>query len=115
MIPTLDQLTAAGDLTVVPEASLPLRGGQVLSVLSVRLAAGVGEPRHTHPGVEILRGLAGRGHVELDGVEVVSLGPGAVVHVAPGRVKALVNDGDGPFDVLAVLVLETGEPPVHPV
>ena len=111
---TLDGLVAAGDLTVVPEASLPLRGGQELSVLRVELAPGVAEPRHTHPGVEILRGLAGNGHVELDRGERVPLGPGAVVPVAEGRVKALVNDGDAVLRVLAVLVLEAGAPPLRP-
>jgi quercetin dioxygenase-like cupin family protein len=108
---TLDEMMAAGDLTVVPEASLPLRGGQVLSVLRVHLAPGMVEPRHTHPGTEILRGLAGRGHVELDRADRVPLAPGEVVQVARGRVKSLVNDGGETFVVLAVLVLDEGEPP----
>ena len=111
---TLEQLVAAGDLTVAPEGALPLRGGQELSVLRVELAPGVAEPRHTHPGTEILRGLAGHGQVELDRTERVPLGPGDVVHVARGRVKALVNDGDETFTVLAVLVLDAGEPPLTP-
>jgi quercetin dioxygenase-like cupin family protein len=114
MTTTLDQLIAAGELTVVPEASLPLRGGQVLTVLQVTLAPGMAEPPHTHPGVEILRGLAGRGHVELDRTERVPVTPGDVVQIPQDRVKALVNDGDDAFTVLASLVLDDGEPPLQP-
>jgi quercetin dioxygenase-like cupin family protein len=114
MTTTLDQLIAAGDLTVVPEASLPLRGGQVLSVLRVTLAPGIAEPPHTHPGVELLRGLAGRGHVELDRAERVPITRGELVQVPQGRIKALVNDGDTAFTVLATLVLDDGEPPLRP-
>jgi quercetin dioxygenase-like cupin family protein len=103
-----------GDLTVVPEASLPLRGGQVLSILRVTLAPGIAEPRHTHPGVEILRGLSGRGFVELDRGERLPILPGEVVQVGRGQVKALVNDGDDAFTVVATLVLDDGEAPVRP-
>lgn len=113
MTTNLDQLIAAGDLTVVPEASLPLRGGQVLSILRVTLAPGIAEPRHTHPGVEILRGLSGRGHVELDRSERVPISPGDVVQVGQGRIKALVNDGEDALTLLATLVLEGGEPPLR--
>jgi quercetin dioxygenase-like cupin family protein len=111
---TLDQLIAAGDLTVVPEASLPLRGGQVLSILRVTLAPGIAEPRHTHPGVEILRGLTGRGHVELDRGEQVPITPGGLVQVGQGRVKSLVNDGEDAFTVLATLILDDDKPPLRP-
>jgi quercetin dioxygenase-like cupin family protein len=114
MTTTLDQLIAAGDLTLVPEASLPLRGGQVLSVLRVTLAPGIAEPPHTHPGLELLRGLAGRGHVQLDHSDRVPITPGELVQVPQGRIKALVNDGDTAFTVLATLVLDDGEPPLRP-
>jgi len=114
MTRTLDELMAAGNLTVVPEASLPLRAGQALSMLRVHLAPGTTEPRHTHPGTEVLRGLAGRGHVELDRTERVPLGPGDVVQVARGQVKSLVNDGAEPLVVLAVLALDEDEPPLTP-
>ena len=113
MTTTLDQLIAAGDLTVVPEASMPLRGGQMLSILRVTLAPGVVEPRHTHPGVEILRGLGGHGHVELDRGERVPISPGDVVQVEQGRVKSLVNDGEDAFTVLATLILDDDEPPLR--
>ena len=63
---TLDELLAAGQLIVEPKASLDIPGDQLLTVLRVELAPGAVEPPHTHPGVEILYGVAGRGEVELD-------------------------------------------------
>jgi quercetin dioxygenase-like cupin family protein len=80
----------------------------------VRLAAGVVEPAHTHPGFEILYGLSGRGHVTLDG-GVTPMSAGQVVHVGEGTVKALVNDGYEPMTVLAVLVLDRARTPFIPV
>jgi quercetin dioxygenase-like cupin family protein len=112
--PTLDELLAAGQLVVKPKATLDLPGHQVLSLLRVELAPGAVEPRHTHPGAEILYGLAGHGQVELDGQDVRTLTVGNVIPVEPGRVKSLRNTGHDPFAVLAVLVLDADRPPILP-
>ena len=111
---TLDELLPAGQLIVEPKTSLDLPGDQVLTVLRVELAPGVVEPHHTHPGVEILYGAAGRGEVELDGQTRLPVGPGDVLPIERGQVKSLRNPGDAPFAVLAVLVLDADKPPLLP-
>jgi len=111
---TLDELLATGQLAVEPKATLDLPGHQVLSIVRVELAPGAVEPRHTHPGAEILYGLAGHGQVELDGRNLQAVTVGDVVPVEPGRVKSLRNPGDEPFAVLAVLVLDADRPPILP-
>ena len=69
------------------------------------------EPRHTHPGLEILYGLEGSGFVERDRQERIPVGPGTVVQVERGPVKALSNASEHePFSILAVLILDTDEP-----
>ena len=49
----IDDLIATGRLTLEPNATVDLRGGQVLTLLQIRLAAGVAEPRHTQPGTVV--------------------------------------------------------------
>ena len=113
---TLDELLVTRRLIVEPKASLDLPGGQVLTVLRVELAPGTVEPPHTHPGVEILYGVAGRGEVELGGQTRLPVGPGDVLRIDRGHVKSLRNLGDAPFTLLAVLVLvlDADKPPLLP-
>jgi quercetin dioxygenase-like cupin family protein len=87
---------------------------RVLSLTVVRLDTGVTEPAHTHPGFEVLYGLSGHGHVELDGTVRKRISPGAVVAVAEGTVKAITNVSGYPLEVLAVLVLDRDRPPFLP-
>jgi quercetin dioxygenase-like cupin family protein len=105
---------ATSRLTVEEKHRVDIDDRRVLSLTVVQLAPGVVEPTHTHPGFEILFGLAGRGHVDLDGTRT-PLNPGQVVYVPDGTVKAITNDSDQPLSVLAVLVLDRGRPPVTPV
>ena len=81
---TLDELLATRRLIVEPKTSMTLPGDQVLTVLRVELAPGTVEPRHTHPGVEVLYGVAGRGEVELDGQTRLTVGPGDVLPIERG-------------------------------
>jgi quercetin dioxygenase-like cupin family protein len=111
---TLDELLATGQLIVEPKTNLELPGDQVLTLLRVELAPGAVEPQHTHPGVEILYGVTGRGEVELDGQTRHPLSSGDVLPIERGHVKSLRNPGDEPFAVLAVLVLDADEPPLLP-
>ena len=87
---------------------------RVLSLTVVRLDPHVVEPAHTHPGFEVLYGLSGHGHVELDGTTDTAISPGAVVAVGEGTVKAVANDGAEPLEVLAVLVLDRHRAPFVP-
>jgi quercetin dioxygenase-like cupin family protein len=111
---TLDELLVTCRLIVEPKASMELPGGQVLTVLRVELTPGTVEPHHTHPGVEILYGVAGRGEVELGGQTRIPVGPGDVLPIDRGHVKPLRNPGDAAFAVLAVLVLDADKPPLLP-
>jgi quercetin dioxygenase-like cupin family protein len=88
---------------------------RVRSLTVVRLDSGVVEPAHTHPGFEVLYGLSGRGHVELDGTVRKPISPGIVVKVDEGAVKAITNDSDEPLEVLAALVLDRDRPLFVPI
>jgi quercetin dioxygenase-like cupin family protein len=110
---TVEELFASGRLAVEEKHRAHLDDQRVLSVTVVRLAPGVVEPPHTHPGFEVLYGLDGRGHVELDG-RPTPLSTGQVVHVPEGTVKAIANDGHEPLTALAVLVLDSTRPPFLP-
>ena len=111
---TRDELLVTRRLIVEPKTSMDLPGGQVLTALRVELAPGTVEPPHTHPGVEILYSVAGRGEVELGGKTRTPVGPGDVLPIDRGNVKSLRNPGDAPFAVLAVLVLDADKPPLLP-
>jgi quercetin dioxygenase-like cupin family protein len=104
----------SGRLAVEEKDRAALDDQRVLSVTTVRLAAGVVEPAHTHPNFEVLYGVAGQGRVYLDG-RATPLSAGNVVHVPEGTVKAIANEADEPLTVLAVLVLDNARPPFAPV
>lgn len=112
MTPT--DLSAAGRLIVEEKYRVDIDDRRVVSLTVVHLAPGVVEPTHTHPGLEILYTLTGRGHVDLDGTSV-ALNAGEVVHVTEGTAKAIANDSDRSLSVLAVLVLDRDRPPFSPI
>ena len=111
---TVENLLSSGALRIEPLAQTQLRGDQQLTLLRVEVAPGVQEPTHTHPGIELLYGLAGQGYVELGG-ERKPLSAGTVVTVERETVKALTSEGDTPMVVLAILVLATGKLPFTPI
>ena len=109
----LEALLASGDLRIAPQLTTRIDGPREVSLLLVELGAGVVEPQHTHPGLELLYGLAGSGAVQVDGTTEIPLTPGSAVQVEAGQVKSLRNASDQePFSVLAVLLLEPGQPPL---
>ena len=109
----LQSLLASGRLRIDQKLAGEVADPGGVSVLRVELAPGVVEPPHTHPGLEILYGLAGAGVVELDGRERLPIAPDTVVRVEAGRVKALSNqDSHQPLAVVAILLLEPGRPPL---
>lgn len=106
----LKSLMESRKLVVAPTLQAPLEGGQVLSIVRVEIAPDVTEPRHTHPGVEVLYGLGGSGFVEIDG-QKLPIEPGKTVLVEAGKAKALSNPSlSEPFSVLAVLVVDAKRP-----
>ena len=57
----------------------------------------------------------GSGRVELGRTPSKPITPGTTVPVEEEAVNAIVNDGDEPLEVLAVLVLDRDRPPFVPV
>lgn len=103
-----------GRLIIEEKHRVDIDDQRVLSLTVVQLAPGVVEPTHTHPGFEILYGLTGQGHVNLDGART-ALSAGQVVYAPNGTVKAITNASDQSLSVLAVLVLDRHRPPFTPV
>jgi quercetin dioxygenase-like cupin family protein len=109
----LQALLASGDLRIAPKLTASVDGPREVTLLRVDLAPGVVEPHHTHPGLELLYGLAGSGAVEVDDAAEIPITPGSAVQVEAGQVKSLRNTStQEPFSVLAVLLLEPGQPPL---
>ena len=108
---TLNDLLLTRRLIVEPKTSMnwPSTGPHRSSR---RARTGTVEPHHTHPGVEILYGVAGRGEVELDGRTRLPSGRRRP-SIERGHVKSLRNAGDA-LAVLAVLVLDADKPPLLP-
>jgi quercetin dioxygenase-like cupin family protein len=111
---TATDLFATGRLIVEEKHRVDINDRLVVSLTVVQLAPGVVEPAHTHPGFEILFGLSGHGHVDLDG-SPTPLNVGQAVYVPEGTVKAITNDSDQTLSVLAVLVLDRSRPPFTPI
>jgi quercetin dioxygenase-like cupin family protein len=97
---------------VEPRFQSLIEGKKVLSIVRVVIAPGVTEHRHRHPGLEIVYVLNGSGSIDIDG-KSSSLSKGTVIPVPAGATKALTNASRAkPLEVLAVLALEPGAPPV---
>jgi quercetin dioxygenase-like cupin family protein len=89
-----------------------IEGRKVLSIVHAVVAPGRTEPRHTHPGLEIIYVLEGSGRIDING-KTSDLEKGTIVQVPAGATKAMTNGSHAdPLKVLAVLVLEPEAPPV---
>jgi quercetin dioxygenase-like cupin family protein len=76
--------------------------------------AGVGVPRHTHPGDESAYVLEGALTVELDGKPAVTVKAGETFFVPAGTIHAGKNTGKTPTVVISTYVLEKGKPLATP-
>ena len=107
-----DRPDASNAVSIEPKVEAQIEGQKVLSIVHAVVAPGRTEPRHTHPGLEIIYVLTGSGRIDIDG-RMSELGAGAIVHVPAGAAKAMTNTSrTHTLEVLAVLVLEPGTPPV---
>jgi len=77
--------------------------------------AGVGVPKHTHPGDESAYVLEGALTVELEGKPPVTVKAGETFFVPAGTVHAGKNAGKTPTVVISTYVLEKGKPLATPV
>jgi quercetin dioxygenase-like cupin family protein len=88
---------------------LSIAGREVIQV-RVELAPGVGSPKHTHPGEEIIYLLEGSMEYELEGKPPVTLKAGDVLFIPAGTIHAAKNVGNSNAAELATYVVEKGKP-----
>ncbi|HEX7440806.1 MAG TPA: cupin domain-containing protein [Caldimonas sp.] len=84
-------------------------GGEVIQV-RVDFAPGVGAPKHSHPGEEIVYALEGLMEYQLDGRPPVTLTAGEVLFIPAGTIHAVRNVGSVNAAELATYVVEKGKP-----
>jgi len=83
--------------------------GKEWNVITVELAPGAVDARHSYPGVELVYVLEGAGFLEADGKPPVALNPGVVASLNPKQIHVLKNTSQTQtLKVLVVLILEKG-------
>ncbi|MGH7206492.1 MAG: cupin domain-containing protein [Nitrospiraceae bacterium] len=83
--------------------------GKEWNVITVELAPGAVDARHSYPGVELVYVLEGAGFLEVDGKSPVALNPGAVAALNPKQIHLLKNASQTQtLKVLVVLLHENG-------
>jgi quercetin dioxygenase-like cupin family protein len=90
-----------------------LQGGEGRELIVSRLdtAPGWAHGRHYHAGHEVVYVLEGTAILEEEGKPPVTLRPGALAHVPPGRVHAGRNpSGSAPFRFLLFRIHPKGQP-----
>ena len=88
---------------------LGVPGREVIQV-RVDFAPGVGFPKHSHPGEEIVYVIEGLLEYEVEGKPPVTLKAGEVLFIPAGTVHAARNVGSGNAAELATYVVEKGKP-----
>jgi quercetin dioxygenase-like cupin family protein len=84
-------------------------GSKALGVSICDMPAGSRVRRHRHDYEEAYYVISGRGRMFLDGAGEITLVPGLLVYVTPGRAHGQVNDGSEPLRILCSL----SPPPVE--
>jgi quercetin dioxygenase-like cupin family protein len=88
---------------------LAVPGREVVQV-RVDFAPGVGFPKHSHPGEEIVYVIEGLLEYEVEGKPPVTLKAGDVLFIPAGTVHAARNVGSGNGAELATYIVEKGKP-----
>jgi quercetin dioxygenase-like cupin family protein len=88
---------------------LSVPGREVVQV-RVDFAPGVGFPRHSHPGEEIVYVIEGLLEYEIEGKPPVTLKAGEVLFIPAGTIHAAKNVGTGNAAELATYIVEKGKP-----
>jgi quercetin dioxygenase-like cupin family protein len=87
--------------------------GYVTLVAEVTIAAGMGAPRHTHPGIESGYIVSGGGFLARDGKPDEPVKPGSGFQIPTGTVHAFKN-GAAPTVIVSTYVVEKGKPLATP-
>jgi len=84
--------------------------GKEWNVITVELAPGAVDARHSYPGVELVYVLEGAGFLEVDGKPPVALNPETVAALHPKHSHVLKNTSrTQTLKVLVVLLLDKGQ------
>lgn len=85
--------------------------GKEWNVITVELAPGVVDARHSYPGVQLVYVLEGAGFLQVDGKPPVALNPGVAAAFGPKQPHVLMNTSKTQtLKVLVVLLREKGQP-----
>lgn len=121
---TLIGLTAAAALLAGPVAginrSILLKQDSTLSghegiVVSVEIAPGTAEGRHTHPADVYGYVLAGTTQLEREGSPTATFHAGEAFYIPAGVVHQGLNQSAAPAKIVVVFVAEKGKPLTVPV
>ena len=88
---------------------LSASGREVVQV-RVDFAPGVGFPKHSHPGEEIVYAIEGSLEYQVEGKPPVTLKAGEALFIPAGTIHAAKNVGSGNGAELATYVVEKGKP-----
>jgi quercetin dioxygenase-like cupin family protein len=105
--------TAGVQRTVLQRKDISVPGHETV-VVRVDLAPGVSAGRHTHPGEEISYVIDGQGEILIDGQPPLKIKQGESFIVPAGAKHDAHNTGTVPLKLLAVYVVEKGQPLLTP-
>lgn len=88
---------------------LSFPGREVVQV-RVDIPPGIGAPRHSHPGEEVIYVIEGSLEYALDGKPPVTLKAGEVLFIPAGTIHSAKNVGSGNAAELATYIVEKGRP-----
>jgi quercetin dioxygenase-like cupin family protein len=95
--------------TELQRHDLSTPGREVVQV-RVDFPPGVGVPKHTHPGEEIVYVLEGTLEYDLEGQPPVTLKAGEVMFIPAGTVHTAKNVGSGNGSEVSAYIVEKGKP-----
>lgn len=106
----LNAQTYEPQVTTLLKADVVGVEGKEWNVVTVELAPGAVDARHSYPGVELVYVLEGAGFLEVDGKPPVALNPGVVAALNPKQIHVLKNTSQTQtLKVVVVLLLEKGQ------
>ena len=105
----LNAQTSVPHVTPLLNTGVPGVKGKEWDVITVELAPGAVDARHSYPGVELVYVLEGAGFLEVHGKPPVALNPGVVAALNPKQIHILKNTSQTQtLKVVVVLLLEKG-------
>lgn len=88
--------------------------GYTTVIAEVTIAAGMGAPRHTHPGIESGYVVSGSGLLIRDGQDDQLMKPGSGFQIPVKAIHGFKN-GPAPTVIVSTYIIKKGEPLATPV